>query len=1021
VDFQKRFKASLMMKISFVTVLAALSFFGQAWAAAPQNAVMYVTQTPMPDEVLTHNVTETKMSIASTMQSPLGDTAHAARGGALWIRYANGTRRNLTAAAGYGGAVDGNGNATGFQGANSIAVHRPTMHWSGTKAIFSMVVGAPASASDATVLHWQLYEITNFGAGQTPVISYVSGQPSSYDNIEACYDTQDRIIFVSDAPRNMQSQLFPQLDEYMNVATNTGLWRLNRANANELKHILHTPSGAFCPLIDSDGRVLFVQWDHLTRDVSAVYDRVPNTAIGETWTQTFNGNGTFASEASNAAFTLGTTANFASFNNYPEPRNFDKTSLNALVNVNGNAINQFFPWECREDGSSHEIINHIGRHEFGGSNLRKSFTDDPNLVDPVFTQTTALDMLHLIESPVSHGTFYAVNPPELGTHMAGPMIRFNGGITVNPSAMQITQVTPNVFVPNTALGQTALTTAVDIYRNPLPLSDGNLMAVHAAVKQYDTNNGADAQHPLSRYDFKLKMLTASGANMIPDTSITLTTEPNVSLSYYSNGTLVSYGGAPLWELDPVEVVARTAPAALSSSIASIEQTVFTEEGVDVPTFQNYLRNRSLALVVNRNSTRRDSADKQQPFNLKVSWSTTQTLGASGKIYDIGWVQIFQADAIRGFTLSSNPNALPQAGRRAMPVPLHDTTAEMPTVQGAPTGAVKIGDDGSWAAVLPANRALTWHMVNGAGSQSQVKERYWVSFAPGEVRTCAACHGVNTQDQAGNLGGPTNKPNALRNLLQFWKGNNPPGSMQHAAATSNALKNAGSVTLQVKRSGGSVGPVSVNYATANGSALAGTDFTATSGTLNWADGDTADKAITIALLNPATIGGSKTFSVDLSSPVNGSLGATTRTTLSIDETPFNSWLYTNLGATSNTALGAPDADADNDGLANLTEYALGSQPGNPSSAIKPVANLNGSHLELSFTRVRSDVTYTVEVSDDLINWTSGSTYSTSGSSPNTSSTTDVTPASQPAGFTVVRDNSSTTGASHRFMRLRITMP
>ena len=52
--------------------------------------------------------------------------------------YSKSTVKNLTAAAGLG--------ASGFQGATSIAVRQPAVHWSGTKAIFSMVVGAPTGA-----------------------------------------------------------------------------------------------------------------------------------------------------------------------------------------------------------------------------------------------------------------------------------------------------------------------------------------------------------------------------------------------------------------------------------------------------------------------------------------------------------------------------------------------------------------------------------------------------------------------------------------------------------------------------------------------------------------------------------------------------------------------------------------------------------------------------------------------------------------------------------------------------------
>lgn len=1040
----------------FVLFLATLLVAYPAYSAtAPSNPIMYVTQTPMPDEILTHVVSETRMGIVSAMQSPLGDTQHAPRGGALWIRYPGALSatnpRNLTLAAGFGESVDTNNNAQGFQGANSIAVHRPFMHWSGTKAIFSMVVGAPTSASDTTVFHWQLYEITNFGQGQTPVITLVQGQPTNYNNIEACYDTQDRIIFVSDAPRGMQAHLYPQLDEYMNTPTNTGLWRLDRANGNELKHIIHAPSGAFTPFIDSAGRVLFVQWDHLTRDVSAVYDRFPfqysATQTGQYFTSDpadprietnswsvpqGNGNGTFASEAANATFTLGTNANFAQFNNYPEPRNFDKVSLYGMgvfntnsVNppygqpiFNGNALNQFFLWECREDGSSHEIINHVGRHEFGGSNLRKVRNDDGNIVDPAFTQTTALDMLHVMESPTTPGTFYACNPPELGTHMAGPIIRFTGGTNVNPSAMAITQITPNAL-PN-PLVLPPSSSAVNVYRNPVALTDGQLLAVHAAWDHYDSNAGT-ATAPKSNYGFKMKMLTGSVGSMAPDNSVTLTSQPNVSLSYFVNGTLITYSNAALWELDPVEVVGRSVPSPATSPVANVEQTVFAEEGVDLPTMQNYLRTHNLAMLVNRDSTRRDSADKQQPFNLKVSWSNTQTLGAGGTIYDIGWVQLMQSDAIRGFTQSSNVNTSPLPGRRHMPIPLHDTTSEMPAVPGAPAGAVKIGDDGSWAAIVPAARAMTWHMLDGTGTKSQVKERYWVSFAPGEVRTCAVCHGVNTLDQAGHSGAPVNKPNALRSLLQFWKSNNPPGSMQHASATKNAAKNAGSVALHVTRTAGTVGPVSVNFTTVDGTATAGTDYTTTTGTLNWADGDTADKLITIPLLNPSTISTSKSLTVTLSGPLNGLLGATTTNTLTIDETPFNAWLFSNFGANANTPSGDPLGDPDGDGIKNTMEYALGGNPANGNSAVSPVCNLNASHLELSFTRSRTDVTYTVEVSGDLATWVPGSTYGPGGNTLNTPATNDVTPAGQPAGYTVVRDNTASGGGVRRFMRLRVTMP
>ena len=67
-----------------------------------------------------------------------------------------------------------------------------------------------------------------------------------------------------------------------------------------------------------------------------------------------------------------------------------------------------------------------------------------------------------------------------------------------------------------------------------------------------------------------------------------------------------------------------------------------------------------------------------------------------------------------------------------------------------------------------------------------------------------------------------------------------GTLQLSSATYSTSEGAGSVTITVTRTGGSSGAVSVDYATADNTATAPSDYAATSGTLNWADGDTASK-------------------------------------------------------------------------------------------------------------------------------------------------------------------------------------
>ena len=193
--------------------LAALSLTMPAHSAPLLGkTILYITQVPLRDEVATTDVAATKMNITTTMQSPLADTVSAGRGGALWIRYSNGVTRNLTAAAGYGQTPVALPGVT-FQGASSISVQHPVMHWDGTKAIFAMVVGAPLTAADATQFRWQLYEITSFGQAQTPVITKVPGQPAACNNIQACYESQDRIVFISDAPRGLIMAHYPPRDD----------------------------------------------------------------------------------------------------------------------------------------------------------------------------------------------------------------------------------------------------------------------------------------------------------------------------------------------------------------------------------------------------------------------------------------------------------------------------------------------------------------------------------------------------------------------------------------------------------------------------------------------------------------------------------------------------------------------------------------------------------------------------------------------------------------------------------------
>ena len=141
--------------------------------------------------------------------------------------------------------------------------------------------------------------------------------------------------------------------------------------------------------------------------------------------------------------------------------------------------------------------------------------------------------------------------------------------------------------------------------------------------------------------------------------------------------------------------------------------------------------------------------------------------------------------------------------------------------------------------------------------------------------------------------------------------------------------------------------------------------------------------------------------------------------------LESWRQSRFGANA-PAIEANEADSDCDGLSNLVEYALGSDPLTPSPVPLPclVEQQGGSRtLGLRFTRLTppAEITYRVETSPDLVHWDEGSRYSDSGDIPAKANSLEFSrTGSGPWEITVVC--SGTVGSGTRgFMRLKVTQP
>ena len=92
-----------------------------------------------------------------------------------------------------------------------------------------------------------------------------------------------------------------------------------------------------------------------------------------------------------------------------------------------------------------------------------------------------------------------------------------------------------------------------------------------------------------------------------------------------------------------------------------------------------------------------------------------------------------------------------------------------------------------------------------------------------------------------------------------------GAPMLAVADASALEGGGEMMrFSVSLDRGAPGPVSVDYATADGTATAGADYTAVSGTLSFAPGE-LKKSVSVAILDDAIDEGTETFVLRLSNP------------------------------------------------------------------------------------------------------------------------------------------------------------
>lgn len=133
---------------------------------------------------------------------------------------------------------------------------------------------------------------------------------------------------------------------------------------------------------------------------------------------------------------------------------------------------------------------------------------------------------------------------------------------------------------------------------------------------------------------------------------------------------------------------------------------------------------------------------------------------------------------------------------------------------------------------------------------------------------------------------TNASNTSNSHIQINILDASAGILQFSAGSYSVQENVGNAQITVTRGGGSIGTVSVAYATSSSSATPGKDYTETSGTLTFGPGETS-KTFNVPIIDDSVIESNEGVFISLNNPTGGAIIGPQSSTLLIivdDDTP-----------------------------------------------------------------------------------------------------------------------------------------
>ncbi|WP_247476085.1 DUF4082 domain-containing protein [Bradyrhizobium sp. 169] len=193
------------------------------------------------------------------------------------------------------------------------------------------------------------------------------------------------------------------------------------------------------------------------------------------------------------------------------------------------------------------------------------------------------------------------------------------------------------------------------------------------------------------------------------------------------------------------------------------------------------------------------------------------------------------------------------------------------------------------------RTNTGQIVFGPGESTK---SFTISIVNDQLTESNETFAVGLQNPgSGSLGAP-------RTVLVTIIDDDSPATIAMADVVVSAEESSPTATITLLRSGSVNQAATVGFTTSNGSALAGSDYTTSSGTVTFAAGQVS-QTISVPIINDTTPENDETFTVTLSNPTGATLGAQATTTVKILDND-NPALGNLVGETAVAGLNQPAA-------------------------------------------------------------------------------------------------------------------